>query len=141
VTKFGERTIQSAREGRAIAVAMMSLIEVDRKVLSWMAAIYATAAIKGSRHNYVTPAEIGVVMGGTVMGKPQGLGRIGGRRAKRLREMGLVEDCSAMCGGFPASRGADLAEHQCPNGISGHGPAALISAWMWRASSSFSAKA
>jgi hypothetical protein len=72
----------------------MVLTEIDRKVLSWMAQCL----------RYVTPAEIGSAMGGTVSGKAQGLGRMGGRRAKRLIEKGLVEDCSAMRGGFPAYR-------------------------------------
>jgi hypothetical protein len=71
----------------------MTLTEADRKVLSWMVRI-----------RYSTPADIGTMIGGTVSGKAQGLGRMGGRKAKRLREMGLVEDCSAMRGGFPAYR-------------------------------------
>ena len=54
----------------------MVLTEIDRKVLSWMAQCL----------RYVTPAEIGSAMGGTVSGKAQGLGRMGGRRAKRLIE-------------------------------------------------------
>ena len=71
----------------------MPLTDNDRKVLSWMTHI-----------RYATPADIGTVMGGTVSGKAQGLGRMGGRKAKRLIGMGLVEDCSAMRGGFPAYR-------------------------------------
>jgi predicted transcriptional regulator with HTH domain len=54
--------------------------------------------------DYVTPADIGAAMGGTLTMKAQGLGRMGGRRAKRLIGMGLVEDCSVMRGGFPAYR-------------------------------------
>jgi predicted transcriptional regulator with HTH domain len=75
----------------------MTLTEIDRKVLQWLTKVCGP-------HTYVTPAEIGLAMGGTVTGKPQGLGRMGGRRAKRLIGMGLVEDCSVMRGGFPAYR-------------------------------------
>jgi hypothetical protein len=84
---------------------MMSLTETDRKVLTWMVNIRIVTPVLGSYQGYATPAEIGVAMGGTVSGKPQGLGRMGGRRAKRLREMGLVENCSFMRRGFlPAYR-------------------------------------
>jgi hypothetical protein len=83
---------------------VVTLTEIDIKVLTWMTKICVSHQIGGSCQGYATPAEIGAAMGGTVTGKPQGLGRMGGRRAKRLIEKGLVEDCSFMRGGFPAYR-------------------------------------
>jgi hypothetical protein len=52
----------------------MTLTEADRKVLSWMVRI-----------RYATPADIGTMMGGTVSGKAQGLGRMGGRPSGFVR--------------------------------------------------------
>jgi hypothetical protein len=57
-----------------------------------------------SKVPYATPAEIGQAAGGTVSGKAQGLGRLGANRASRLFRMGLIEDCSAIRGGFATWR-------------------------------------
>jgi predicted transcriptional regulator with HTH domain len=84
----------------------MKLTEIDSKVLKWMGQVYGPST-------YVTPAEIGRAMGGTISGKSQGLGRMGGRRAKRLIGMGFVEDVSSlMRGGFPAYRITALGRSQ-----------------------------
>jgi predicted transcriptional regulator with HTH domain len=83
----------------------MTLTEIDRKVLQWLAKVWGPGT-------YATPAEIGRAMGGTVRGSAQGLGRMGGRKAKRLREMGMVEDVSWQRGGFPAYRITSLGRQE-----------------------------
>lgn len=52
---------------------------------------------------FCTPAEIGGVIG-TKTNKAQGLGRMGGRLAKKLVADDLAGDCSHLRGGFPAYR-------------------------------------
>lgn len=69
------------------------MTETERKILTHLA-----------NKPFCTPAEIGMAGGGTKRNTAQGLGRFGASMIARLKERGLVEDCSALRGGYSACR-------------------------------------
>lgn len=89
------RLVRSASLERHRQLEACAVTEAERRALTYMATY-------SGDHTWLTPAQIGQGMGGTKSGKAQGLGRIGGRMAARLRKMGFVADRSMLRRGFPA---------------------------------------